>query len=92
MNPHPDRRTIAIRQTLAAALALGAALALVAHLTGCGLWGERAIYAADTAVYERELDACLVEARDAGRSLAVYEQCAREADVRHGARDAGGDR
>lgn len=59
---------------------------LFAHATGC----DRARYALDAASYERELDACLVDARDAGRSLAVYEQCASEADRRHGV-DAGRD-
>ena len=55
---------------------------IVMHLAGCWLWPHAAI-TAEAAVYERELDACLVEARDAGRSMAVYDQCAREADKRH---------
>lgn len=58
-------------------------------LAGCAAAGARAMSAADVALYDKELDDCLVEARDAGRSLAVYDQCAREADVRHGKREAG---
>lgn len=75
-----------MRQAIATALALFALLAVIAKCTGC----DRALLAADAASYERELDGCLVEARDAGRSLAVYERCAHEADIRHGV-DAGRD-
>lgn len=63
--------------------------AMVAVATGCAALGPRVAGAADTAAYERELDDCLKEARDAGRVLAVYDQCAREADIRHGVKDGG---
>ena len=84
-----DRRSIAVRQFVAWSLAVFAALYVVAHCGGCGIWGARAVAAVETAAYERDLDSCLVEGRRA-HSLAVYEQCANEMDIKHGvSRDAG---
>lgn len=82
------RRSMGERQFIATSLALLAALAVIGHCAGCGVWGERAKIAAEASLYERELDECLREGR-AARSLAVYMQCAHEADVRHGVADGG---
>lgn len=91
MSPHPSRRTIAIRQTVAVAVCLFAAACVVAHLVGCGSLFARAGAATSTGAYERDLDECLKDGRRA-HSLAVYEACAREMDIKHGVTDAGGDR
>jgi hypothetical protein len=52
----------------------------VAYVFGC----QRAAYAERQLRYGDDLDECYAEAVDAGRLLAVYDQCAREADKRHG--------
>lgn len=60
---------------------------LAIALSGCALFsrGPGAIEVAD---YKFALDACREDGKRAG-SYAVYEQCAREADVRFGLKDGG---
>lgn len=58
-------------------------LLAIAFVCGCGAWGARAINAADTVVYERELDNCIKLARPT-HNFAVYESCARAVDRKHG--------
>ncbi len=87
-----------IGDALRALAFLAGVAAIVAYLLGlCGCAGlfRRAEAAIDVKDYSAALDRCHDEAADAGKSFSVYEQCAREADVRFGfksAVDAGGTR
>lgn len=66
---------------------VGLLLLVLRVVAGCALF-ERAKVAGDTVAYERSLDGCLVEARKT-RSLAYYDACAREMDIKYGMTDGG---
>jgi len=57
---------------------------MVLLLAGCA----GAVTAANVAGYTAALTVCRAEGKDAG-SFAVYERCAREADIRYGAPEGG---
>jgi len=80
------KRELAVRQALATVLALYALLFVVGRCTGCALF-ERAPAAVTVAEYTHALGECRDEGKDAG-SYAVYEACAREADLRFGLKGA----
>jgi hypothetical protein len=83
-----SRRSEAIRQVAAYVSFLLLTLWLAAHCTGCAELLGRAPAAFDVAAYKAALDACREEGKRVN-SLAVYTQCADEADRRHGLKDGG---